>query len=92
MTLRDSIIHLTLSICSAGNQTQWRIQGRGPGHPGEPPLFLDQTERAGSPPSPLSQELGSISLPHQIKKNLHLADHFPGIIILFKNFHPEERI
>ena len=41
--------------------------GEGAGGPVEPPLLLDQTDRAGPPP-PLSQELGSILLPHRIKK------------------------
>ena len=36
------------------------------------------------PLPPLSQELGSISLPHGIKKNPHLADHFSGIIAYSK--------
>ena len=41
------MIHLTLSICSAGNYNQCRIQGKSPGDPLPPPprrLFLDQTD------------------------------------------------
>ena len=89
-SLRDSIIHLTLSICSAGNQNQWQIQGRGPGDPR--PLFLDQTEarrakklffgRPGPslppfPPSPLLYLKNRARYPH-------LADHFSGIIAYSK--------
>ena len=46
------------------NSYQWRIQGRGPGGPGPPPLFLDQTlapraEKSffGGDRSPLSEGL-----------------------------------
>ena len=52
---------------------QWRIQGRGQGGPGPPPLFLDQTEARRDEksffrrPTPLSKGLDNRPPPPHLK-------------------------